>query len=97
MVTGKAVEELEQAYAGRGYGDFKSDLADALVAFLALIEPGGFVVASTILFAGAAFAMGSRRLPRDIALGLVLATSLYVGFTRGLGLDLPAGVLGGLL
>jgi tryptophanyl-tRNA synthetase len=34
VVTGKAVGELEEAYAGRGYGDLKSDLADALVAFL---------------------------------------------------------------
>jgi tryptophanyl-tRNA synthetase len=36
--TGKAVEELERAYAGRGYGDFKADLADALVAFLAPVR-----------------------------------------------------------
>jgi len=34
------VEELEQAYAGRGYGDFKADLADALVAFLAPVREG---------------------------------------------------------
>jgi tryptophanyl-tRNA synthetase len=34
VVTGKAVSELEEAYAGRGYGDLKGDLADALVAFL---------------------------------------------------------------
>jgi tryptophanyl-tRNA synthetase len=38
VATGKAVEELEQAYAGRGYGDFKSDLADALIAFLAPVR-----------------------------------------------------------
>ncbi|HZD68621.1 MAG TPA: tryptophan--tRNA ligase [Actinomycetes bacterium] len=34
VVTGKAVDELEEAYAGRGYGDLKADLAEALVAFL---------------------------------------------------------------
>jgi tryptophanyl-tRNA synthetase len=34
VVTGKAVGELEEAYVGRGYGDLKSDLAEALVAFL---------------------------------------------------------------
>ncbi|HEX3210965.1 MAG TPA: tryptophan--tRNA ligase, partial [Actinomycetota bacterium] len=32
------VGELEQAYAGRGYGDFKGDLADALIAFLAPVR-----------------------------------------------------------
>jgi tryptophanyl-tRNA synthetase len=34
VATGKAVGELEEAYAGRGYGDLKGDLAEALVAFL---------------------------------------------------------------
>ncbi len=34
VASGKAVEELETAYAGRGYGELKSDLADALVGFL---------------------------------------------------------------
>jgi tryptophanyl-tRNA synthetase len=38
VVTGSSVGELEQAYAGRGYGDFKSDLADAIVAFLAPVQ-----------------------------------------------------------
>jgi tryptophanyl-tRNA synthetase len=34
LATGKPVAELESAYAGQGYGQFKADLADALVAFL---------------------------------------------------------------
>jgi putative tricarboxylic transport membrane protein len=55
------------------------------------------VAASTILFTGAAYAMGSRRTPRDFASGLVMALVLYVGFTRGLDLQLPAGILGGIL
>ena len=38
VATGKTVGELEQAYAGRGYGDFKADLADALIAFLAPVR-----------------------------------------------------------
>lgn len=69
----------------------------ALLVYLVLIEPAGFILASTALFAGAAFAMGSRRPVRDIPLGLVLATALYIGFTHGLGLDLPAGILAGVL
>ncbi|GAC1326217.1 MAG: tryptophan--tRNA ligase [Mycobacteriales bacterium] len=32
-VTGQSVAELEAAYDGKGYGAFKGDLADALVAF----------------------------------------------------------------
>ena len=38
IATGSKIAELEQAYAGRGYGEFKADLADALVAFLAPVR-----------------------------------------------------------
>ena len=72
-------------------------LAVTLVIYGLLIEPVGFVVASALLFAGAAFAMGSRRVGRDVAIGLAFAVALYVGFTRGIDLDLPAGVLDGVL
>lgn len=34
MVTGKGVAEIEQIYAGRGYGDFKKGLAEAVVSWL---------------------------------------------------------------
>jgi tryptophanyl-tRNA synthetase len=38
IATGKAVPELEQAFAGQGYAPFKAGLADALVAFLEPIQ-----------------------------------------------------------
>jgi putative tricarboxylic transport membrane protein len=69
----------------------------ALLAYLLLIERAGFIIASATLFVAAAFAMGSRRLARDIAIGIVLATVLYLVFSRGLGLSLPAGVLQGVV
>jgi tryptophanyl-tRNA synthetase len=33
-LTGRPVPELEQAYVGKGYGDFKRDVADAVVEFV---------------------------------------------------------------
>ena len=33
-LTGREVSDLEQEYAGRGYGDFKGDLADVVVEFV---------------------------------------------------------------
>jgi tryptophanyl-tRNA synthetase len=33
-LTGRPVEDLEKAYDGRGYGDFKGDLADVVVDFV---------------------------------------------------------------
>jgi tryptophanyl-tRNA synthetase len=38
VVVGKAVGELEEAYAGRGYGALKADLAEALVAFISPVR-----------------------------------------------------------
>jgi putative tricarboxylic transport membrane protein len=72
-------------------------LALALLAYLLLIEPAGFIIASATLFVTAAFAMGSRRLARDVAIGVILATFLYLIFNRGLGLSLPAGILEGIV
>jgi len=72
-------------------------LAVALVFYLVLIEPAGFIIASAVLFAGAAFAMGSRRSLRDLAIGIALSGILYLAFTAGLGLRLPTGFLSGVL
>jgi tryptophanyl-tRNA synthetase len=38
VASGRKLEELEQAYAGRGYGEFKADLAEAVVAYLAPLQ-----------------------------------------------------------
>jgi putative tricarboxylic transport membrane protein len=72
-------------------------LALALLAYLFLIEPAGFIIASATLFVVAAFAMGSQRRVRDIAIGVILATVLYLIFSRGLGLPLPPGILEGII
>lgn len=57
----------------------------------------GFVIAATVTFVLTAAGFGSRHWLRDGAIGLTLALISYVGFTRGLGLHLPAGFLEGLL
>lgn len=71
-------------------------LTAALILYLVLIEPAGFIIASAVLFVSAAFAMGSRRLVRNLAVGVVMAAVLYLAFTAGLGLRLPIGLLGEL-
>lgn len=72
-------------------------LTGALLVYLLLIERAGFVIASALLFFGAAFGMGSRRIIRDAATGILLSVAIYEIFTRGLGLQLPTGILDGLL
>jgi putative tricarboxylic transport membrane protein len=68
-----------------------------LVLQMVLIKPLGFVIATAVLFVAIAYALGSRRVLVNAAIGLVLCALTYVAFTRGLGLVLPAGMLGELL
>jgi putative tricarboxylic transport membrane protein len=68
-------------------------LSASLIAYLVLIERAGFVIASTVLFFGAAFGMGSRRYIRDLVIGFALSLAAYVLFTEGLSLRLPEGIL----
>lgn len=65
----------------------------SLAAYVLLLEPLGFVLASALLFWGVATAFGSRAWLRDPLVGLVLALAVYLAFTRLLGLRLPAGIL----
>jgi putative tricarboxylic transport membrane protein len=62
-----------------------------------LLDLAGFVIASTLLFLCVAWGFGSRRILRNLAIGLALAVVTYIGFTKGLDLALPAGVLAGVL
>lgn len=68
-----------------------------LIAHMNLLKPLGFVPAGVILFLSVAFAFGSRRYGRDVIVGFLLVLFAYVGFTYGLGLQLPQGILKGLL
>ncbi len=56
-----------------------------------ILERAGFPVTAAIVFTLTARAFGSRRLLRDAAIGLVLATLTYLIFARGLGVSLPGG------
>lgn len=58
---------------------------------LASIGTVGFIPASTLLFALVARAFGSRRVLRDIAIGLALAALAYVFFTQVVSVNLPLG------
>lgn len=72
-------------------------LVGAFVALILLVDPLGWVITSTLFFAGAATILGSRHYIRNIAIGLVLALVSFYGFYSGLGIPLPAGILDGIL
>jgi putative tricarboxylic transport membrane protein len=72
-------------------------LAAAFVANLLLIEQLGWPVSGAVLFAGAAAAMGSRHYIRDIVIAVVMSVGTWYLFVLGLGINLPVGILKGIL
>lgn len=72
-------------------------LAGVFLGAAVLIEPLGFPVAGALLFWGAAFALGSRRLDRDPLIAAVLSLVTYAVFDNLLGVPLPGGPLMGVL
>jgi putative tricarboxylic transport membrane protein len=63
----------------------------ALIAIIGL--GGGFIAATTILFAATATAFGRRAVHIDLVIGLALAVAVYLLFDKLLTLSLPAGPL----
>ncbi|GAA1808490.1 tripartite tricarboxylate transporter TctB family protein [Nocardioides hankookensis] len=57
----------------------------------------GWAISGAILFAGSAWALGSRTLVRDVIVGCVLAVVSWYAFYSGLGIPLSAGILDGIL
>ena len=72
-------------------------IAAGLILHMNLIRPAGFVPAAVILFMSVTTAFGSRRFLRDGIVALILSLVAYLPFTRFLGLQLPAGLLQGIL
>jgi putative tricarboxylic transport membrane protein len=66
----------------------------ALVVYAYVIEPLGYIIATTLFFFGIAWVGGSRKWIRDLIVAVLFATVIYFGFTQLLGVRLPAGLLG---
>jgi putative tricarboxylic transport membrane protein len=63
----------------------------------ALIGPLGWVIAGTLLFWGCAFALGNRHHIRGLLIGIAISLITFYAFAIGLGVNLPAGILDGIL
>jgi putative tricarboxylic transport membrane protein len=72
-------------------------LVGLFVAVIVLVNPLGWAIAGTLLFAGAATILGSRHYVRNLVIGVVLAVGSFYAFYSGLGIPLPAGILDGIL
>ncbi len=72
-------------------------LVGLFIATILLVMPLGWAITGTLLFAGAATILGSKRYVLNVILGVVLAVGSFYAFYSGLGIPLPAGILDGIL
>ncbi|MEV4017238.1 tripartite tricarboxylate transporter TctB family protein [Nonomuraea angiospora] len=68
-------------------------LIGSLAAYALLLVPAGYWQATTVFFVAVARVLGSRRLVRDVLVGLALALATYFLFDRLLGITLPPGLV----
>ncbi|MGW0228948.1 tripartite tricarboxylate transporter TctB family protein [Actinopolymorpha singaporensis] len=72
-------------------------LIGIFVANALLIDRLGWVISGALLFWGSALALGSRRYVIALAFGVALSLVSFYAFAIGLGVNLPAGILRGIL
>lgn len=72
-------------------------LIGVLAFTIATVDLLGWAISGAVLFTGAAWALGSRTLVRDVLVGIVLSVGSWYGFYVGLGIPLTPGVLDGIL
>ncbi|HEV8651256.1 MAG TPA: tryptophan--tRNA ligase [Actinomycetes bacterium] len=82
IASGQSVGELELAYAGRGYGEFKADLADALVTFLAPVQQRYYELAEDPRRLAAILAAGADK-ARAVARETLAEVKERMGFLPG--------------
>ncbi len=103
-----ATEVLRGNYGqpeGTEFGEIKSEtdfktlgtVSASILTYPFLIERAGFVIASTVVFFGVGFAYGARKLIKNLAIALIFALVVYLTFTKLLSVELPAGILKGIL
>ena len=80
-------------------GDWKTVglLVGLFIAVIVLVQPLGWVIVGTLLFAGAATILGNHHYVRNVVIGALLSLASFYAFYSGLGIPLPAGILDGIL
>ena len=72
-------------------------VATAIALHVILLDLAGYIIAATICFFGVSFGFGSRKYLKDLLVSLAFALIVYFSFTKGLNINLPAGIFEGVL
>jgi len=92
----RGVDEEAEIHLPMNWGAFAWITAGIIIYGL-LVERAGFLLASTLLFVLVARGFASRRWVLNALVGLAVSAFIFAVFNYGLGLQLPAGVLRGIL
>lgn len=65
----------------------------ALVLYVFVLDPLGYVIATSLFFLGTARLAGSKQPIRDVVVAVLFSLAVYFGFTEILGVRLPGGLL----
>lgn len=68
-------------------------VAAILIGYVFVLDVLGYIVATAVFFVTVTRVVGSRRLARNLAIGVILSVAVYFGFTEILDVRLPAGIL----
>ncbi|MEV8113845.1 tripartite tricarboxylate transporter TctB family protein [Streptomyces xiamenensis] len=72
-------------------------IVGTFVLFTVALEPVGWLLSAALLFFGVTYALDGKRPLFDMSLSLAFSAVIQLAFSAGLGLNLPAGILGGVL
>ena len=92
----RGVDEEAEIHLPMNWGAF-AWITAGIVIYGLLVERAGFLLASTLLFVLVARGFASRRWVLNALVGLAVSAFIFAVFNYGLGLQLPAGVLRGIL
>jgi putative tricarboxylic transport membrane protein len=67
----------------------------AVAGFIVVLTWLGWILSATLLFAAVAVALGNRKYPTCLLVGLAVASTIQIVFSGMLGISLPAGFVGG--
>lgn len=64
----------------------------AIGGYVVLLEKAGFIIAAMTSFWGVTYAFGSRKYLKDLVISALFSVIVFIAFTRGLKITLPAGI-----
>lgn len=92
----RGVDEDAEMHLPMDWGAF-AWVSGGIIVYGLLVERAGFLIASTLLFVAVARGFASRRWLSNALVGLAVAAFIFAVFNYALGLQLPAGILKGVL